>query len=119
MQWTYRIDMRIGGSGANMREHWAVKMRRVRTERAMAKVATIAAIGHRIAAGELDGRVDITMCVHRRRKPDDDNIVGACKAIRDGIADALRTNDGDPRLTWRAEYAVGPKHFVEVTIYAR
>lgn len=35
-------------------------------------------------------------------KPDDDNVVGAFKGIRDGIARAFGVDDGDPR--WRWEY---------------
>lgn len=35
-------------------------------------------------------------------KPDDDNVVGAFKGIRDGIAKSFGVDDGDPR--WRWEY---------------
>jgi len=32
---------------------------------------------------------------------DDDNLAGACKHTRDGIADALGLDDRDARLSWR------------------
>ncbi len=32
---------------------------------------------------------------------DDDGVVGALKAVRDGVADALGIDDADPRVTWR------------------
>lgn len=32
---------------------------------------------------------------------DDDNLRGAFKAIRDGLADRLGVKDNDPRITWR------------------
>jgi hypothetical protein len=32
---------------------------------------------------------------------DDDNLQGAAKAIRDGIADKLGINDNDKRVQWR------------------
>ena len=31
---------------------------------------------------------------------DSDNSVGALKSVRDGVADALSLDDGDPRLHW-------------------
>lgn len=34
---------------------------------------------------------------------DDDNLRGALKAVRDGVADRLGVDDRDPRVTW--EYA--------------
>jgi hypothetical protein len=37
------------------------------------------------------------------RALDDDNLRASLKAIRDGVADALGIDDGDPRITW--EYA--------------
>jgi len=33
-------------------------------------------------------------------KLDDDNLQGACKAIRDGIADKIGFPDNDPRIVW-------------------
>ena len=38
-------------------------------------------------------------------KLDDDNLTGSAKHVRDGIADALGIDDGDPRITWVVEQA--------------
>ena len=34
-------------------------------------------------------------------KLDSDNLAGACKALRDGVADWLGVDDGSDELTWR------------------
>ena len=39
-----------------------------------------------------------------------------CKAVRDGIADALGIDDGDDSLTWEYSQAVGKEYAVEVEI---
>jgi hypothetical protein len=45
-------------------------------------------------------RVTVTMARVAPRELDDDNLRGALKAVRDGIADAFGVNDRDPRVTW-------------------
>ncbi len=49
---------------------------------------------------------------------DCDNLRGALKAVRDGIADWLGVDDGDPRLTWEygQEKRVGEPMGVRVEI---
>ena len=78
-------------------EHWRVVHRRRKAERADACIvvrpiarrvglpATVRLV--RLSAGELD----------------DDNLRGACKGVRDGVADAFEVADNDPRVRW--EYA--------------
>jgi hypothetical protein len=39
---------------------------------------------------------------------DGDNSIGSLKAVRDGVADALGIDDGDPRLTWEYRQETGP-----------
>ena len=34
------------------------------------------------------------------RRLDSDNLAAALKHVRDGVADALGMDDGDPRLVW-------------------
>lgn len=80
-------------SEANRRDHWAVKAKRVKRHRLVAR-ALCPAMG--------------LPCVVRltRLSPgtlDDDNLRGALKAVRDGVADRLGVDDRDPRVTW--EYA--------------
>lgn len=50
------------------------------------------------------------------RKLDDDNLAGACKYVRDAIADRVGVDDGSPLYTWRYEQCTG--HYgvdVEIT----
>lgn len=95
-------------SDPNIRWHWAGRSRLARDQRWVAAVLVRAALtGRRI--------VPPLRIVLARRGPgrmDDDNLAGALKHVRDGVADALGIDDGDPRLTWvcgqerSAEYAV-------------
>lgn len=94
--------------GLNAREHWKARHARVKNERKTAWLLVpkhslpCTVIMTRLSAGELDS----------------DNLQGAMKATRDGIADKLGVADNDPRVSWlyaqrrckRGEYGV------EVTI---
>lgn len=53
------------------------------------------------------------------RKLDDDNLQGACKYVRDCIADRIGTDDGSDQYTWRYEQRVGDNYSVEVEIIER
>lgn len=77
--------------GLNAREHWRQRAARVKRERQSAAMIVpthplpCIVTMTRLSPGELD----------------DDNLQGACKAIRDGVADRLGIDDRDPRVTWR------------------
>lgn len=77
-------------SGLNNREHWRARAHRVKGERQTAALMVPArtlpcvVVMTRLSVGALD----------------DDNLQGAMKSIRDGIADKLGINDNDPRVTW-------------------
>jgi hypothetical protein len=43
----------------------------------------------------------ITLTRIAPRRLDSDNLARSLKAVRDGIADAIGVDDGDPRLEWR------------------
>ncbi len=77
----------------NQREHWAKKARRAKNERGWAYSLTgdIKKLG-------LPLTVRLTRVAPRRL--DDDNLRGALKSIRDGVADRIGVDDGDPRVTW-------------------
>jgi hypothetical protein len=45
-------------------------------------------------------RYEITLTRIAPRKLDTDNLTRSLKAVRDGIADALRIDDGNERLSW-------------------
>lgn len=78
-------------SEANGRDHWRVKAKRVKAQRraafAMCPAHPVPCVVRmvRCSAGELD----------------DDNLRGALKAVRDGIADKLGVDDRDPRVRWK------------------
>jgi hypothetical protein len=60
----------------------------------------------------------ITLTRIAPRKLDTDNLVSACKGVRDGIADTLGVDDGDERITWKYAQRKGkPKQYaVEVEV---
>lgn len=102
------IDTTLPGtrtvSITNQREHWAVRARRAKR--------------HRLDAYHLlwhenpkppapPVRVQLTRIAPRRL--DDDNLRGALKAVRDGVADYLNIDDGDARVTWEYAQATSPK----------
>lgn len=107
----YEIPVRLV-SGANLREHWAVKSKRSRLHRADAAICTRAAL----TGGFLHLPATITIERVGKRKLDSDNLAISAKAVRDGIADALGIDDGDPRLDWQYRQSVGKAYTVWVTI---
>lgn len=89
---------------ANLREHWAVRARRAKAHRRAALVVPVqnvrlpcVVILTRIAPRALDG----------------DNLQRAFKSLRDGIADRLGVDDGDPAVTWQYAQTRSdrPKHY--------
>lgn len=78
-------------SEANCRDHWAKKMKRVRMHRKTAHALC--------PAFEVPCIVTLTRI--GKRTLDSDNLAGAFKACRDGIADKLKVDDGSPLIEWR------------------
>lgn len=98
-------------SCANLREHWHARAKRAK--------------GHRLAACACFPRdrvpsfpVVVTLTRVAPRPLDDDNLRGALKAVRDGIADALGVDDRDERVRWRYRQIRGAAkyHAVDVSI---
>lgn len=97
----------------NVRVHWRTKAKRAADHRAMVTMAWAIA-----------GRPHVTLpaeVILTRVSPrplDDDNLRGALKSVRDGIASELGIDDRDPLVTWRYDQLRGkPKqHGVRVTI---
>lgn len=56
----------------------------------------------------------VTMTRIAPRLLDDDNLQFAFKAFRDGIADALKTHDRNPRITWHYQQEIGPRPMVRL-----
>lgn len=80
--------------GLNAREHWAVRMKRVERERKTTRLLL-----NRHEPPKLP--IIVTMIRLSNGVLDDDNMQGACKAVRDGVADWLGIDDADKRITWR------------------
>lgn len=85
-------------SEANRREHWAARAKRARAQRS----ATLLALRCQ--------RVDLldyraaelvrVLLVRTGRRLDDDNLRGALKSVRDGVADWRGVDDGHPSWEW-------------------
>ena len=101
------IDLRLPirtYSLANMREHWAVRAKRLKIERQTAY----------ICAPAFPVPCVITLTREGKKLLDDDNLRGAFKAIRDGIADRLGVHDNDPRVKWEYGQVVADSYGVRI-----
>lgn len=92
------VDLPIKtGSGLNDRKHWAVRSRETKRARGTACLLVRA----KLMPWEQGCTVTLTRL--SAGTLDDDNLRGAMKACRDGVADALGVQDNDKRVKW--EYA--------------
>jgi len=80
-------------SVSNVREHWAKRAARAKAHRQQAYLMTLRLKG-------LILPLKVKMIRVAPRQLDDDNLRGALKSCRDGIADRLGIDDRDPRVTW-------------------
>lgn len=106
----YRLPIRIE-SVANLREHWTVKHKRNQAHR---KAAIVIPKGLPLPAIVYMTRI-------APRALDDDNLVSAFKALRDGIAARFGLPDNHPDLTWHCAQRRGtPREYAaEVVIRQR
>jgi hypothetical protein len=94
-------------SEANLREHWAVRKKRAKSQRGTTAAACQAQLGTPPAPPM---RVTLTRIAPCRL--DDDNLAISFKHVRDGIADWLGINDRDQRIEWRyAQQKGAPKTY--------
>jgi len=96
-------------SEANGREHWSSKARRAKAQREAARWTLATAKKPELPA-------TVTLVRLAPGKLDDDNLAGAFKAIRDGVADAIGVDDGDPRYTWRYAQEKAKTYSVRIKI---
>jgi hypothetical protein len=103
-------------SEANTRGGWQGRARRAKNQRGLARLLCQNGLGK---APRPPLTITLTRCAARRL--DSDNLAGACKAIRDGIADWLGADDGSPLLTWAYDQRAEPggRLGVEVRIETR
>jgi hypothetical protein len=132
---TYRMRLPMAlVSEANLagHAHWSVRQRRAKSQRSAAQIVAMEAGRALRAAGVVDGkagrvapgwRVEATITRHGVRALDSDNLAGAGKHVRDGLADALGIDDRDPGCTWAVEEGArvtkGIHAWCEVHIHAR
>lgn len=81
-------------SEANLRQHWSVRHKRVAAQRA-------AVLLHLNALGVPEPPLLVTLVRLAPNRLDSDNLAGAFKGVRDGIAEWLKIDDGDDRVQWR------------------
>lgn len=84
-------------SEANMHENWRARHRRRKAHRN----ATALAMSVAVRAEGMTPPCEVTITRIAPCALDDDNLVGAAKAFRDGVADALGVDDRDKRIAWR------------------
>lgn len=90
-------------SAPNLREHWAVKMRRAKAHREA---------GFLCAPREFALPCRVTLTRIAPRMLDDDNLVAGMKNVRDGIAARLKVDDRDPCIQWcYAQERGKPKYY--------
>ena len=104
-------------SEANTRVHWGTRACRAGKQRGTARLYVAAEMASATAdTPTLNGaRIVITLTRIAPRKLDSDNLCGALKAVRDGIADALGINDGSERVEWKYSQEPG-RHAVRIEI---
>lgn len=63
--------------------------------------------------------VVVTLTRVGKGSPDWDNVVGAFKHVRDGVADGLGVRDNDRRVEWRYETRKSKTFAIEIAVEAR
>ena len=94
------MDMKVV-SMANMRMHWAVKAKLVKSQRQRAFNALAS------VAAPLPPPCTIVLTRVAPRALDGDNLQSGFKAVRDGVADWLGIDDGDSRIDWQYKQRPG------------
>lgn len=102
MSVTINLPFKLG-RGLNDRKHWSVRSKQVKAER----LATKMLVKHRYDKPPLP--VVVTLTRLSAGTLDDDNLQGAMKAVRDGVADAYGVADNDPGLAFRYAQARCPR----------
>ena len=99
-------------SEMNVRCHWSVRYRRLRDHRRAAKIHFLNSVDLAL----LKFPVQINLVRIGRRSLDTDNLAGSFKGIRDGLADAMRMDDADQRVSWKYSQEKGTPQSVRVEV---
>jgi crossover junction endodeoxyribonuclease RusA len=100
----------------NGRGHWSPKAKATRQARTDASIVTMSALWSHTKP-DVTGDIPMTWTFHPPRKGrfDRDNAIARCKALQDGIADALGVDDSRFVPTYRmGEPIKGGKVIVEI-----
>lgn len=92
-------------SEANSHAHWRERQKRAKAHRSTAMLLCRAATEWQVPNPNRRYRVLMTRIAPRPL--DSDNAVGACKHIRDGIADAMGIDDRSPLIDWQVSQERG------------
>ena len=89
---------------ANVREHWAARARRAKAQRQSVRFHVDFLLSPKFELRHGNAKaihVTITRWLGKgQRAFDSDGMQSACKAVRDGVADAVGIDDGDARYVW-------------------
>ena len=114
-----RVELRIPApSTTNLREHWAKRAKRAKGQRGAARLALLPYARELRALAALGGVIRAELVRVSPRTLDSDNLQGALKAVRDGVADALGLDDGSARYRWEYSQSKGQPS-VLITIAAQ
>ena len=108
------IDLPIRAiSEANARDHWRKKAKRVQKQREAACYLMRGRFNRlSISLPRLRGSFVVKLTRIGPKELDGDNLQSALKAVRDGVADALRIDDGSDRIHWKYGQEKGkPKEY--------
>jgi hypothetical protein len=108
---TFTFPMKLA-SLANVREHWRVKHRRSKEQRALLHGMLWTASKPLLPA-------TVTITRIGKKKLDSDNLAISAKHVRDGIADAYGVDDGSDLYTWKYEQEIGKEYAVRIEIRPR
>lgn len=106
------VPLRLG-RGLNDRLHWAKRASKVKQERLTVAWALKLAKAQPPA---LPAVVTIIRASPSKIPMDLDNLAGACKGVRDQLAEWIGVDDGDARVTWKYDQRVSKQWEVAVII---
>lgn len=102
----FTIDLRTKNSLNGSREHWAVKAKRVKSERAIVALTFPRALKGVMARGKWPKCI-VHLIRYGPRVMDGDGLSASLKGVRDELAAQLGIDDGDARIAWTYEQAKG------------
>lgn len=101
-------------STLNVRENWRKRAKRAQEERAVVRMRLAV-----VRQWPPPLPVTVTLTRVGPRALDGDNLQGAMKGVRDGVADALGLDDGSEDVQWLYIQERGGKHEVRVKVESK